>query len=332
MTLQNLIEPLLKFLKTQKLNSLKVISVFLILFLLMSFYLFPFNDLSDYATTQIYLNTQKNVYAQFDNLELNLLPFPSVSADDLTVDTRQLPQITAQHVVITPSLMSFIKKTPAIDKLVLEGFLGSTTTFKMKNTELTDKGDLKTSLQLLVDQLDLSHLPELISSPIEPKGRVNAEITGTIDSGFDEPPESEFQMQSGPVTLPSFNLALNAFSVAIPDLKFTQIRLKGRLIDEKLNIEELTLGTSKDPLYLRVKGETGLKLRKLGPSVRPTISDYKVRLDLQINKDLESELYFLGFLDSMKAADVAPYRSRFLFRLSAKDTYSVPQPSKITNF
>ena len=98
--------------------KLVVLSLSTTIFLLL---LFPFNDLSDLVTTQVAKMTNNQVYVQFDDMRLSVLPTPGVALDNVYVETPTLSGLKAQEVVATPSIRALIFQEPA-GQLTAKGF------------------------------------------------------------------------------------------------------------------------------------------------------------------------------------------------------------------
>ena len=334
--IQNVLNLVIHFFKTQKLKSLKIISSFILLTLIIAFYLFPFNDLSDYATSQIYKLTNKSVYAQFEDLEISLFPFPALQASNVQVDTKTLPQLKASHITIRPSLISLLKNKPSIDKLVLEDFLKSNLTLRMSETDFTENGAIKSKLNLNMKNLDLSQLYKMVKykQGPKPKGSLDAEIKAELAFDFSENPDGDFAISSQKnFSLSNFDIVTDLGPVPIPSTNYSSFSLKGTIADQIINISELNLGQPKDPLYIRIKGESGLEIKKFGQKIKPNIRNYKFKIDIQLTKELEKELYFLEtFMSEYKSTPPSKNKSRYLFKLNGKNTYSIPQRQKLSSF
>lgn len=291
--------------------------------------LFPFSDLNDLVSAQVSRLTQNRVFLQFENLHINPAT-ASVGLEKVYVETPQL-STSIGEVSATPSIPALIQGKPG-GHFSVQGFLKGDIKLSLSPAAGT-KGDTKDGatrpdkydVDLVAQNLSLKELKDMAGLSLPLKGQLNVSTQAVADITFIEQPEGEITLSINRFELPPSSMALGDMGrVNLPEIKLTQIELKGKLQNGQFIIESGKIGTSKDDFYGDIKGDLSLTLRNQGGQVVPLIGAYNISLDLKANHAFrERAKFFLGFLDGYKRD--LPEGAQYKFRVQAQTMGMPPQ-------
>ena len=302
--------------------KLVVLSLSTTIFLLL---LFPFNDLSDLVTTQVAKMTNNQVYVQFDDMRLSVLPTPGVALDNVYVETPTLSGLKAQEVVATPSIRALIFQKPA-GQLTAKGFLNGEVEVYLAPGKASDNGVPRNQIELEAKQLSLEQVKNLLQLPVTFRGNLDIESSALVDLSFQEQPDMDVVLKVDKFELPVANVQTPLGPVTLPDLKLSAIEMKGRLSSGKLLIEQGSLGRAGDELVGSIKGSLDLRIQNMGGRMYPVVGGYNLDIDLTVKKSFQDRAtLFLTFIDGFKSqqADGAKYS----FKVSASNLMMPPSLS-----
>ena len=267
-----------------------------VLFALMFFVMiFPYNDLSDFVSAKVATVTQNQVYVQFENLNLDLLPHPALAMDDVSVDLPQMPTLKTSHLAVSPSLSALIMMKLGFN-LRAEDFLGGLLDLTVKPGGKTEQGSQKQYFSMDFNQVSLNALHDLLSLPVPLQGQANISTSVTIDPQWFEQPDGEIDLVSKKLEIPASSIPTQMGPVQIPTFQFNQVQLKSRMSGGKLVIEDAILGKESDAFQGRIKGQMDIRMEKYGPSLQPNIGAYEFKVDVTVKKSLEKDLNILFVL------------------------------------
>lgn len=312
---------------------------------------FPFGDLADLVTTMVSTATQNAVYIQFENLDIGLIPSPSVSGTGVQLEAANLPPIQAQYISISPSWLDIIANVGTVisaarnnleaqQKLLTaigvsisaEKLMGADVDLKIKSGGKNDQGATRSKIYLEVESLDLSEVPRIMELPFQLTGNANLTSSMVAYPNFEEQPEGDVELMAKSVKLPPSTVPTMMGPLNLPAISMNDVLFKGRLTAGFLQIDEATLGSGKDAVKGRIKGKMGMRLDKTGRGIVPNLGEYDLKVDLQITPAGEKDFgLLLGLLSSYKSA--APGGgSRYLLQVKAAKMGYPPEMTQLSSF
>lgn len=298
-------------------HKLKIISA-LSLTVLFIFLLFPFKDLNDFVSSQISLLTQKKVYLQFNDMSLNLLT-TSVHLDQVTVETAALDDLTIDRLSASPSLMALLKRQPG-GSLELEGLFKGQAQIRLAPLAKMENGASKSQLDISAEKISLKELRNTLQLSLPLQGTLQLNSKVAADLSMTEQPEGELTALINQFEIPSANVEIpNMGSLNLPDLKFKQVELKGKLANGKLTLEKTTLGSPADELYGQIKGDINMRFQNMNGQIVPVMGGYNLNIDLTVKPSFKDKAqFFLGFIDNYKTEAAGATQYKFKLQSSAE--------------
>lgn len=306
-----------RFIWTQKFKILFTLGCALIFL----FLLFPFKDLNDFVSGQVSRLTQNKVYLQFEDMHLNPVT-ASISMDQVKVETSEIDGLNIDSLSASPSLMALFKRQPG-GKLIAEGFLGGSTEIKLTPLEKLDNGALKANVTLSSENISLKNMRETLKIAIPLNGSTKIDAVVTADMSFREQPDGEVVIVIDRFEMPPSMVNTPIGPLNLPEIKFNQIDVKGKLSNGKLQIESAKLGSSTDELSGTLKGDIDIRFENIGGQPRPRMGGYNLSVDLASKPAFqEKNRSLLGLIDQFRRDDKGV--SRYSFKLQAANTDMPP--------
>jgi hypothetical protein len=300
--------------------------LFLVTNLIIVFFLwlFPLNDLRDFATIKVYEQTGQKVFVLFNSVHIGLFP-PQLSFEEVKISTPQLGSTLETKIFkIIPYSDLFIKQLPA-GEVQLEGFFSSQTQASIKPGKTLENGSRLHKITLTSDHLNLKELSDKLKLPVKPAGITHLSLQGEIDPSFSLQPDFDFDFSIKNLELPPSQIETLLGPLNLPPMKIGEAKGKGRWSAGKIQIESLQFGKLTQDISGTVKGFVNLSLQNLGGQIRPEISSYQFDIDLIINQSIEPQLgLLLSLLDSYKSKTPEGH-SRYRFKSSGQNFYAPPQ-------
>lgn len=299
----------------------------LVFTLVFVFLLFPFKDLNDFVSGKVSNLTQKSVYLQFEDMHINPLT-TSISLDGVLVETSTIEGLNVNSISASPSMAALFKRQPG-GKLVAEGLFGGNAQIKLTPLETLESGALKANLDVTTENISLKSLRDTLKIQIPLAGSMNINASVTADMSFKEQPDGEvsividnFEMPGSSINLPNFG------SIALPEIKFKQVDVKGKLSNGKLVIENAKLGNPSDDLSGTLKGDIAVTIQNIGDTARPMLGAYNFNVDLVAKPAfVQRASFFLSFIDQYKKEEKGS--SRYRLKLQAASTELPPSISPL---
>ncbi len=292
--------------------------------------LFPYDDLADLLTTQIAMNTQNQVYVEFDKLGLGLFPTPSLSMKNVRLETAMFPSIKTDSLELSPSISSLLTFKKGFNASA-EGFMGGDAYLSFREGEKTQEDVRKQIVYSEFEKINLGDLKKAMDLPIQLNGQATLEASATIDPNFTEQPDAELTLTGKDVQMPTSTVPTPFGPMSLPGLKWSSVNLKGRLKGSKFIIDEGHLGGASDQFSGQVKGQMDVRFARRGNQVEPSLGAYDLRVELNVNKSIEKDLgLFLGFLDSYKSP--MDGGNKYIFRATGARLGLTPNLSKLSSF
>ncbi len=291
-------------------NNLGRFFVALVAALVFIFLLFPFDDLGDLVSTQVAQLSGNAVYVQFERLKMSLFPQPGVQLNQVYVESIHTPGLSAQEIVITPSISGLIQQKP-YGHISAKGLLKGNVDVRVNKGSRSDSGVERQKLEITAQKVSLSDIRELANLPVMLKGRVDLQTTALADLSFQEQPDVEVNMTVSQFELPPASVNTPMGPLTLPDLKLSTVELRGRLAGGQFVIENGTIGKPTDELYGTITGSMGLTLANHGGAVSPQMGTYSISVNLHAKRSFQDRAtLFLTFIDGYKTptADGAQYK------------------------
>ncbi len=289
-------------------------------------YFFPTGDLSDFVSTRVSEVSQNQVFLQFSELSLDLIP-PALKFDQVFVEAPFLPGVMTNQLGITPSISAIINKKP-YGTVRAEGLFDGNVKIQIKKGSSTENSEDRQRVIIEAEQLELKSIREVLKMPFQMSGKVNLNIDAQADLQSTESPEMDLQLHVSDFILPNANINTAMGPMTLPELKLGILEVKGRLINGQLIIEQGDVGSNKDDLFGKVKGQMTLGINP-AQNFSPMLGAYEFELDLTATKIFQSKAgLFLSLLDAYKTP--SGENARFKFKVSSSSFGMPPNiiPSK----
>jgi len=296
-------------------HKLKILAT-LVSSLLFLVFMFPYDDLSEVISAEVSRLSANQVFLQFDNLGLQVVPFPALAIENVTVESTQFPSLEASRLALAPSILGYITFRPGY-KVGATGLWDGDAQLNFKTGSKNSQGARMDYIELEIDKIDLSKMAEMAGFPIRVQGKASADIDGKFDAAFAAQPEGDIQVFLNEPRFSPGSIPTQMGPLSLPGLSWKDVVVKGRLVNSKFLIDEFRLGESKDLLNGTVKGEIELRIQPSGAGhISPQFGSYNLIVDLYVNSRLEKDLSApLIFLSNFKSPTTTG--SRFRFQLSA---------------
>ena len=266
--------------------------------------LFPYDDLSGFATQKITELSRNQVYVQFDGISFGLMPQLGVIVEKAVVESVFAPTLEVDRLGFAPKFAS-IFGSPA-GKLVAYGlFKGDATLDISPSSELEVDGD-EMGLEIELENMQLRELSKFLQTsynfPVSMNGETQIDSRIYIDPTFAVQPAGDINLLINNLDIPSSNLPLNmngvTMGLALPALKLTKVNLVGNFKDRKFFIKEGKIGESKDDLYGSITGDIFFTVT---PKKEIQATGYDIKINLNISDNLKRQLgTILGIVDIYK--------------------------------
>jgi type II secretion system protein N len=288
-------------------------SVFFVIF-------FPTGDLGDFVSTKVSEVTQNQVFLQFSEFGLNVLP-PALKFSEVFVETPFFPAVTTANLSISPSISAMISRKP-YGSIKANGLFKGDVKIDFKKGTASELAPERHRLLLSAENLDLKSLRDTFNFPVSVTGRLNLEADGQADVEGKEQPEMELVIVIEDFNLPTATVSTMMGPLTLPELKLGKVEIKGRLSNGNLIIEQGDIGQPKDELSGKIKGKWAMTINSM-QGYSPNLGAYDIDINLVAKKSFQNKAgLFLSLLDSYKsiAGDGAAYH----FKVSAINLDSPP--------
>lgn len=286
------------------------------------FLLFPFDDLSDLISSQVSKLSNNTVYLQFEKLKLSLFPQPGVKMDQVYIESIRTPALSAEELVIAPSIRGLIQQKP-YGNISAKGLLKGDVKVQVGKGSRTDNGVERQQIEISAKKVSLLDLKELANLPVLLKGQLDLHSSALADLTFQEQPDVEVELTISKFELPPSNVNTPMGPLTLPDFKLSTVEIKGRLSAGRFIIETGTIGKPGDEVYGTIKGNIGFTIVNRGGIFAKQIGAYDFEIDLKTKRSFQDRAaLFLSFIDSYKTptSEGAQYK----FKVSATNPMMPP--------
>ncbi len=304
------------------------------------FLLFPLTDLNDFISSKISQATNNKVFLQFEEMHLNPLT-TTLDLDKVVLETEQIDNLTIEKLSATPSLMALASKQPG-GKIWAEGLLGGTLSLKMTPAGLaksdsksnsknaTDETGLqKSDVELIIEKFSMKEIKKIFSSNLPISGQMDLSANLNIDPAFVDQPEGDLQLKIQKFELQTTSIQLpDLGSINLPEIKFTNIEIKGKMQGGKFLIETGKLGVPTDDFSGTIKGDVGFVIQNMNGQMKPIVNSYNLSIDLLAKPAFKDRaVFFLNFIDQYKKEEAG--HTRYKFKLLSTGPGIPPQFSAL---
>ncbi len=295
--------------------------------------LFPYDDLADYVTAQVAKATKNQMHLKIDGIGLGIIPTPSLKLENVVLGSSSIPSIKAADLKITPSITQLLLAKIG-GRVYSSDLYGSEFEFNFSQDKKVGSSDNKRSknkdpenpllshhleTSLSISNLSLKEVSKDFSLPIALSGEMSLELGGMIDPTFNTQPDGEFIITSDNLKLKNPTISLANFGdITLPNLTFSKVNIKGRIVESELVAEEMDLGSSSDPLSLKVRGKIRLTVENYRGKIKAQFANYELRTQINIHKSLISQFYFISFIDDKKVAPILANYSTYQLKVIGK--------------
>ncbi len=334
----NIVDPAKDFLLMLKRNLGKILLIPVIAIALIPF-LFPYGDLRSVVATT--LSRQAGIAIDFDQISLSL-GFPvALELEGVEVEAPGLPPLTADRLVVQPSLSSVFSGAPG-GSVEAEGFYKGQLLASLSAGAKPKEGSARLQeVKADIQGLQLATLTEALRRAglmtFNVQGSLNTNSAMSIDPQFNEQPMGDLYLQAKSISIPSASIQLPVPGMApmqTPSLQLGQIEFKGRTAEGKIQIENFTFGQGKDALTGRIRGELGLSFRKEDQRIRAVPGAFDLKIELSVSKPLMDAMAKSGLGIGLML--VEKYRkdvgdtAKFAFRVAGRSFDANPTYSELT--
>lgn len=298
-----------------------------IAFVFFSIVLFPFDDLGDLVTEKIATGTQNQVFLHFDHLGISFFP-PSLKMKNVVVDTPFLPSLRAGSINLAPALGRLITFKRGVSVQAEDLFKGDYSgSFGEVSKDNRDMVEFNTSFR----GVDLRALTQFFESPWEISGAADLYVErGLIDPEMVEQPKFEVEMRGEKVALPNTLPSNIPFlgGMLLPTMRFSEVSLKGRMINREMVIDLGVLGGENDPFRAKIKGKLEVEFRRGPGGIVPIMGGYDLSINLEMDRNFEADFQKrlpIAYDPLTKYKSVTGRGSRFALRVKSPNTYSIPE-------
>jgi type II secretion system protein N len=312
--LNSILNPIFSLFKFHK----KKVLAFVGLFFFFLYLLFPFNDLGDLVTSKISEGTNNQAFVNFDNIDLALLPHPSLVLTKVSIETPFAPTLIAKSLSVSPSFLGLISFHPGVN-VEANGVLGGNLdlTAGLGEKTMTTPVHRKQKVSMELDGISLGTLAKLASSPLRVDGQISGSVIAEVDPEFAEQLTGEIDLKSEKTVFPEANI----MGMGLPKLNLGDVIVQGQADKGQLDLTSFVAGHKGGDLYVTATGKIDIRMQKQMNGVMPPQGGYDLIVNVQLGDTLRQKLG--PFLSAIQAYQTAP--NNYAIRLSAP--YAGANPS-----
>lgn len=274
-----------------------------------AFFIFPYDDLTDLISAQVSLRTRNQIYVEFERLKMSLFPQAGVQMDRVYLEAVNLPGLSAQSITITPAIAALFAQKP-YGHVSAKGLLHGDVDVKVSGGTASEKGTEITGLDIQAQHLSLQDIRSLAKLPVLLKGQLDLKTAGQLDLAFAEQPDMELNLKINKFEMPPSNVPTPLGDITLPELKLSDLEVKGKLSAGRLLIENGRIGSAGDDLQGNVKGTIAMNVRNTPMGLVPEFGSYSLEIDLLPSPGFKSRAAFLlEILSAYKTGDHIKFKA-----------------------
>jgi type II secretion system protein N len=250
-------------------------------FIVFSFILFPINDLRSVISQKISAMTQNQVSLEFSEINLNIIPKPSLELQKVSLSTPLLSTLKMASLQISPSILGLITFKPGV-ALSGDDLFGGNFDFSLRSGGSNAQSQTRQIIQINAKNLELDEILKFLTTGFKASGNLQLSVDSDLDpSGQDT--EANVKIDSRDIKLPENTIPSQLGSVAIPPMQISVLQIEGELKKNKFRITRGVIGRDGDTVNGSIEGTFDVRVMSgpMGPQIVPTGYDLIVRLRLQ---------------------------------------------------
>ncbi len=306
-------------------HKLKVFSIFLFM-IFFGILIFPYSDLADLLTKKVLDLTQNRVYLQADTLGLSFRPGLGLHMDNVLVETPVLPQLKASRISAAPSIASLLAFSPGFSASA-EGLFQGDLDLDFKQGSKMPSGLPSQNINLATQDMALAAISQVLRDmglgDLKLQGSFSSNTQISLDPAYQDQPKGTLDFSIDHFVLPSrvVNIALGPLQ--IPELKLQKVSAKGTLAEGRLSFEDISLGSDKDELVGKIKGDLGVTMHPGNGAPMAELKNYDFQIDLKMTSNFQKRAaLFLMIADAYKTA--SPTGVHYAFRVRSSNVNLPP--------
>lgn len=305
------------------LNSKLKILFFLLSFIIFIILIFPFDDLGDFASSQIAKMTNNSVFVQFDHLKIGFFP-TGIKLEEVYIDANSLSGLYTKELTVLPSLAALINQKP-FGQIHAKGFFKGDVQVDVSQGQRGEGNKERLKIDIDANKISFTELKKTFNIPYNLSGSIDLQAEAQVEPTMADQPEVKFDLNIKKLDVPQITLNTEMGAITLPELSFTRVDIKGRLAGGKIYFDVINLGEDVNELHGSVKGNMALALNS---NLQPQFSNYSFDLDLRAkNSFLNKAGWILAPLENYKYK--LANGSQFKFKVSGMNFYGPPSISAL---
>ena len=178
-----------------------------------------------------------------------------------------------------------------------------------------------------IQNLNLNQAVKPFSQFVPKTGIAKAKVQALIDTQWNFLPEGKANIEIQDFHFPSSSFDTPFGPMNFPSVQFSSIILKGTLKDKTLTLDEVVLGSKKNPLYVELKGYLELDIIKKNRNPLK-LNTYQVKVHLDLSSSLQQELSLI-LSPFSKYKKTQSGKTQYRFKVDGKGQRSIPRLSAL---
>ncbi len=316
--------------------------IFLVLCLTVVFYvfIFPFDDLSEWISRKVQEVSQNQLMVSFSKVHLQWVPL-GLNLEQMRLQMQGLPPLNIADLAISPGIKMLLTQNPS-GSLKAAGIFHGQIQIQLSNQG--PSAEPTYDLKLQMDQISLEEVRNFLQglanhpklgmslAPIlratqNLKGGWSGFFNGTLDTSGKKQPLLNTEIKLSKFELPSNEISTALGPINLPELQFSQVVLKAKMSEGRLELQEVTLGNESDDISGTIRGFFMMTAQK-STALQVVPGAYQLEFNLSVKKTFaERATLIMTFLDQYKkpAGDIFQVG----FKLTGANFQSNPQFSAL---
>lgn len=226
----------------------------------------------------------------YSRISFNFMPF-GIQTSDFAFTSKTLKSpLKIQTITVRPSLLSLMRFSPG-GSAVLDGLFSGTASLTAGLNGKTDENTQKFFGDLSLRGVSIADIIEFQNLPYKLKGLLSGDLNVSGEDSFRQQPEGDFKFNMKNVVIPSTLSIPNLGDIPLPSkVVWSNSNLFGKIEKGKITIKDGTLGTKTAPINGRYKGSFNCSFSKSPAGVKPSCTDYSLKVELELNAEFQRKL------------------------------------------
>lgn len=294
-------------------NNKYLILLGICLTFIFSIILLPKPEINTYINSQISAYTQGQV--QFKSKSFSISPLLAMNFSKNLISYKKL-EIAVKEIFIKPLWLDSLLLNFGIEINAHSIFGGDANLILKQNKN--KKHPLTFNLTLQNTSLEVLPLKS-----IKLNGKISAALNLLIDPQLFNSPNIKLQVLSqSKIQVLHSQLPSPFGPIQIPSINFSQIKTNITTTGETLNINNLELGSNKDPLQIKITGTARLKIKKEKRKKNLSLQSYNLAIYIKSQKIPQELSSLFSLINNYKVGNV------YQFHLKGSSLFSIPEITK----